>query len=307
MEEIRPMTNTPVVPAGYADLGVTIGFDPVAPEDTRQIILGPEGSGKSYLAAGIPGAIVLDFDLRGQKHVPNPRAFRVSIGTDEKYQMLLTKLLKDAEPGKKRPFTRVVFDTADQWVDMEARAIGDEKTTDKKEIADIRYWGRDGAGYSLLNNRLLADLRKLEVAGYAWTVLCHVSEKEISLTDGDRRTVSRPAIHNTLYKPIARNCELIALMGSERRIIEVPRTLPDGRTINTGQTREVYVYMMQCATVGSVLGPLNTKVRLPDFSAKLEMPDPLQGKYGWDLFVSTYNAAVQSVRTKMTGVPPVQP
>lgn len=298
------MSTIPIIPPGYAELGVTYGFDPVPPEETRQIILGPEGSGKSYFGAGIPGAIILDFDLRGQRHVPNPRSFRVSIGTDERYQSLLTKLIKDAEPGKKRPFTRVIFDTADQWVDMEARAIGEEKSTDKREVADVRYWGKEGAGYTLLSNRLMADLRKLEVAGYAWSVLCHITEKEISVGDsGDRRTVARPAIYSTLYKAIARNCELVAIMASEKKIVEIPRTLPDGRVINTGQTRETHIYVMQCATIGSVLGPINTKIRLPNFSAKLEMPDPLQNKYGWDLFVSTYNDAVQSVRTQISQNP----
>lgn len=297
MEEIKPMNTLPAVPPGYASFGVEIGFDPVPPESTRQLFLGPEGCGKSYYAAGIPGALQIDFERQGDMHIPNPRAFRVRILSSKKLEELLKKLTKDAESGV-RPFTRIIFDTGDQWVDMEARALGEEMSDPSKGeiIEDIRQWGAKGAGYSRLTNKIARILRDIEVAGYPWTVILHLTDKEITVGNTEV-TVSRPVIHSTLYKTLSRNCEVVAIFGVEKKIVELTRVF-QGRTIPSGQTKEVIEFQMRVATTGNLHGDITSKVRLPEFSKTFTLPNAINHQYGWDLFCAEYNKIVSETKAK---------
>jgi hypothetical protein len=298
MNEIAPMT---AIPADYAALGVCQGFDPVKPEDTRQVILGPEGSGKSFFVLGMPDTMIFDFDLKGSKHMPNPRAWSVPITNNEFLVNLVNKLCEDAAKGR-RPVRRIVFDTVDQWVDMTARAMGETMTDENKEVADIRFWGKEGAGYTRLNNTLFGLIKKLEIAGYTWTAVCHITEKEITV-NGDRKTVARPAIHNTFYKVLARNCEMIMMIATERQVREVTR-MYQGRAINTGKTEEYYEFVLKAGTTGSLFGTTNNKVRLPDFNETIILPNPKLRQYGWDLLAEKYNQRVSQTKTEIIASEP---
>jgi hypothetical protein len=292
MQEIKPMA-TPL-PSGYAELGVTTGFNPIPPEKTRQVILGPEGSGKSYFALGIPRNLILDFE-QGTRHMPSPRAHYIKITNYDSFLEIIKKVCEDGEKGT-CPFDRITFDTVDQWVDVTARYMGQQMNKEDKE-SDIRYWGKEGAGYSRLNNNLFGVIKRLEVAGLAWTAICHISEKDITVNE-NRRTVARPSVHPGFYRLLAQNSEVIAMICTEKQVKETMRVY-NGKAIPTGKMEEYFQFVMKAANSGAMFGNTNNKVRLPDFEETILLPNPMEGKYGWDLFCEKYNEHVTSIKTRL--------
>lgn len=284
--EIEPT----VLPSSYKELGVKTGYSPVTPEQTRHFIVGPIGEGKTTFLAGIPRTIILDFELHGAEGIPNPRAFRLRIDTPEKLTAIFKVLEADAK-NPKRPFDRVCFDTADQWIEV---LNLDLALTYK--VKDIRLYGSKGAGYEILKRECWSQLQWLQKMGYTWTCTGHMTEKTITVNDKER-TVLRPVLFPTLAAVIARNCELMSTVHMATEKEQLYRTVK-GRDIPAGFKDVTKVYM-DTMNVGGTFSTLQGKRRgVPTMKSRIVIPDSTEKKYGWDVFVTEYNRAVQEMKEK---------
>jgi hypothetical protein len=305
-QEITPQTVPIVVPADYAALGGKTGYDPLAAKDTRHFIIGPEGKGKSTFLAGIPRTAIIDAE-GGANAVPYSRAVRFHVQTAKHLHELVDKLVKDGDKPN-RPFDRVGFDTVDQLLDV----LNPELAKRHNKGVDITQYGSHGAGYSLLKVAFWNLVHAVQQAGYAWTVIGHLTEKAITVNKQER-TVLRPVVFDSLSKQLARNCEVFANLYQEteeetlgKEWISVKgmdqKVEVDKRDAQGNTTRKVHRGYLDLSMGDSPIGTFQGKQRgVPTLRTKIALPHPLSGKYGWDAFVAEYDKAVAEVRTQIKG------
>lgn len=288
-QRVAPMS----VPADYAALGVVTGYNPPEPERLRFFIMGPSGDGKTTFVAGIPDTLILDFE-DGAWGVPNPRAHRIVCKTPEQFLKVHAKLLMDAKAGR-LPYKRICLDTIDQFVETMNPEIG--KAYD---CTDMTQYGGKGAGWSILKNKCWDYISSLEQAGYSWIILGHMTEKTIVVGNKDK-TVVRPVLYDSFAKHISRNSDYFVTIYSKSQSVPQYKQvkLPNGniQRIETGSI-ERPVYVMKASSVGALLGTNQNKQRgVPTMPQEIDLPDIMEGTYGWDTFCDSYNKAVGEVRT----------
>ena len=278
--------NKVPVPADYAALGVVSGYTPRPAEGLRFFIVGPTGEGKTTWVSSIPDTIILDFEL-GADAIPEARATRVTIGNYAHYDSLLTKLIADAE-AKKKHYKRVVIDTGDEWMHMISAQLATEHN-----VEDITEYGSKGHGWGLIRTRCWKGLQALQMAGYSWTVVGHLSEKTITnpVTHQDM-TVVRPVIFKSLAEQILRNSDFHAtIWRSISTEQEMETVVAAGRKIQRPKKEQKIVkkWFFDCRSLDNRTG----KERgVPTMAQKFEVP--LIG--GWDSFVTEYNQAIEKVK-----------
>lgn len=290
MDTVNPTVivkpNDVPVPADYAALGVVSGYVPRPPEGLRFFLVGPAGEGKSTFLASTSDTLILDFEI-GVDAIPGARATRVVIGNYKHYEQMLDKLVADAE-AKKRHYKRVGIDTGDEWMHMIAGQL-----TAEHKCEDITEYGSKGHGWGLIRNRCWAGIQRLQMAGYSWTVVGHLTERTV--TDPTNRqdiTVIRPVMFDSLAKQILRNSDFHTTIWrsitSEQEMEEITVA---GRKI-TKPKKEMKVvkkWFFDCRTLANRQG----KERgVPTMKEKFEIP--LIG--GWDKFVEEYNLAIEKVK-----------
>jgi hypothetical protein len=296
-QTIATKPNDVPVRADWATLGVVSGYAPCAADDVRMVVDGPEGEGKSTFVNSISSALILDFD-KGSSGIVGPKSQRVKVLGYDHYQKLIAKALDDVAKNT-RCFKRIVFDSADRWIEMVAIQLAKEKSSPPDKIVeDIGEYGSMGSGWRLLRNRCWYAVQELESAGYSWIIVGHLSEKTIV----DPRTmkditVPRLAIFETLRGPIVQSCEIHAtvfrLHSEEQPEEEV--TLPNGTKFKRpkpGAAKAIETYYFDCS---SVAGRQGKKRGVPQMKKRFELP--LVG--GWDAFVKEYNEAVEKEKNAM--------
>lgn len=289
VKKIEPMS----VPADYASLGVVTGYDPVPANMLRQFIVGPYGEGKTSFEAGIPRTLIIDTEA-GAWGVPRPRAHRIVAKTMERINAVFEQLWVDG-PQKTRPYDRVVFDTVDQFAEILAKWMGAELTN---PVEDIRRFGKDGAGYARLTDKIWSYIQKLESFGYAWTVVGHIQEKEIEVS-GTKSTVQRPVIYKTCLHMLARNCDIFAQVKAGTEQVQTKVKIPGGRTID-GPDKTIQCYYLDVQTLASGNSTGHNKMRgVPNMQQRIKLPPLLGDEYGWDRFVKVYDEAVAEVKSKL--------
>jgi hypothetical protein len=286
VKEIKPMG----VPSQWAAIGAEVGYRPLPATALRQFILGPHGGGKTTFVAGIPRALILDFEC-GSWGVPLPKATRLEVVNHETLERALNILDAEAKSSS-RPFDRVIFDTVDQWSELMNSVLAAEKG-----VADITAYGGKGHGWSMLRHACWDIVKRIEKAGYAWTVVGHLTEKTITVNEKER-TVTRPVIFDTFAKQVSRNADLI---GSVSAVVEQEQVTQEykGRQIPAG-TKDVRKVYLDVADTGTALGNLETKKRgVPTLRDRIELPPCMDGHSGWDYFVKAYNEAVEQVKSRV--------
>lgn len=304
---LGPVPRTPVVPADYAAMGVVTGYSPPDPERLRFFIIGPPGDGKTCFVAGIPKTLILDFE-GGAWGVPSPRAARVVITNGEAFETMIAKLEADGkEPN--RPYRRVVFDTIDQYVEMMNPFIAPDYSTPSHKCTDMTEYGTKGAGWAKLKNRCWSYIHRLEVAGYSWCIMGHITEKTITINNKDR-TVIRPVLYDSFSKHVSRNSDYFMTVHS-RRVSKPTFKEINGVKYPLGST-ETCEYVIEASAVGSLLGTAQSKQRgVPTMPGEIVLPDLFNQTNGWDTFCNAYRKSVEEVKRKTasnhaTGVVPVR-
>ncbi len=295
MVEVQPQT----LPAAYTKLGVTRGYNPYPAEQLRMFIVGPSGQGKTTFISGCPRNLILDFE-GGAPGVIAPTSHRVHVSTYEDLEAIVALLKADAR-NPNRPFDRVTFDTVDQYVEMMNPVLAAEKAAKTKWNGnDITQFGSEGSGWAILKNGCWNIITSLQRVGYAWTCIGHITIEHKVIANKAIST-PRPVLFPSFARLVGRNSEVFACIysGMETEKYEEPLKLPDGRTTVLKKHREVNKVYMDCTTVSSEKNVGTGKLRgVPTMKTRLELPDPLTGKFGWDTFVTMYDEAVESIKSK---------
>lgn len=282
------------VPSLYARLGVETGYNPTDAKHLRMFIVGPSGEGKTTFLSSIPRTLILDFE-RGACGVPNARAHRIYVPNGKVLREIVKQLVDDGK-NPNRPYDRIGIDTVDQFVEMMNPEIAEEYRSKTKWTGDdITEYGESGAGWAKLKNGCWSVLQELEKAGYAWTIIGHITEKTITV-NRQSRTVPRAVLFDSFAKLIHRNTEVFATIYSQMEQEQTYTTF-QGRQV-PGIVKDVVRVYMDMTTMSSEKNTAQGKLRsVPVMTTKILLPDPMSGQYGWDSFTAEYNAAVNRVKS----------
>ncbi len=279
----------------YACLGVRSGYTPPDADRLRMFLIGPPGGGKTTFVASMPRTLILDYE-DGAWGVPRSRAHRIVVREPQQQQKILDKLVADSR-SPNRPYDRVVFDTVDQWVELNNTDLAEQYSNNSRTIRDITQdYGTKGAGYNLLRKYSWSQLERLEKAGYSWVCVGHMSEKTLSINDKDV-TVLRPVLYSSFAQVLVRNCELFGGIHAENETEPVYKEVR-GKTIKAGEQSVIRVYL-DVQSSGCQLSRQESKTRgVPTMSRKIHLPDPMKpdAPLGWDEFVRHYKEAIAEVQ-----------
>lgn len=270
------------------------------------LILGPRFEGKSTFVSGCPKTLILDYE-DGAWGVPDNvnRAVRIKV----KDHALQDKIIAQLEADSKlptRPFTRVAIDTADRWLIQESAWLANEqkKVSPEWQGKTIEEWGTKGAGVSILSAHCMRFLEKLEVMGYAWTIIGHIRETTTQV-GGEDRTVTRPSIYPSVATMFANNADVVAVV--EATTVQVPRLIQVEdkatkvvSTIDTGVKDSVMRIVFDASVQEVGFGAGTGKVRgVTSMRLHTILPPLSEGKIGWDTVCDAYTTETKRIKEAM--------
>ena len=266
-------------------------------------VLGERFSGKTFFISGCPRTLILDYEA-GAWGVPDNinRAYRMEISTPEQEVAVFAQLEADKD-NPARPFDRIVIETIDQMVEVDAEYLGIIQSTHSKtwDGTDIRQWGQKGAGYSILTAHIYDRLRKLGAWGYAWTVCGHVKEETIHLPDGKELTGLRPVCYSSLAAVVGRLADVRAMVN----LVKIAKPVyKEVKIVGSTQIRKVSAgsedtlrVQLDCAAQEGGLSASGGKLRgVANLRMKILLPELSSGEIGWDAFTSEYTKAAETVQ-----------
>lgn len=280
--------NAVPVPADWAALGATTGYDPPSAEQLRLFVLGPSGEGKTTFVNSIRGNLILDFDI-GANSSPGCVATRIPVPGYEQMAGYIEKLVVDAKAGKK-PFSRITFDTVDEMVGCVQKQLEREK-----QVEDITEFGSQGHGYNLILGRLWSMVRELEEVGYPWAFVGHLKTKtERNPVTKKEETKLREATYPSIAKKILTRSDFKLTIFSmlEEKELFAEREIPGrGKVQVPVGTEKMKVFYLDA------MGDERQDAKARGVpSMEKRFPIPLCG--GWDLFASKYTESVAKEREK---------
>ena len=147
----------------------------------RVVIYGPEGVGKSTLAAGLPAPLFLDTE-EGTLHLD---ADRLHVETVPQMREACRTIFREAKAGS-LPYKTVVIDTGDRLWDMCAQEV---TAAAKVESIEAIGYGKGYAQASEMFVSLLAMFDALRSAGLHVAVVCHSRVETVSPPDSEAYTM----------------------------------------------------------------------------------------------------------------------
>lgn len=275
--------------------GVQTGFDIPTVQQSRLVITGQPGAGKSTFLNSNPHLISLDPE-QGGRTVADPQALRFTppantdpAQLDKAYLAFADKLIA-RKLGGRDDFKMVCVDSLDELIGIFQRALCLRAATDGMipEIGDIG--GGHGKGYAMVRESIFGMLDKIHRAGLGWACIAHTTIKTVTV-DNKEVQVSGLAMSQSYMSALFRKCE--HMMFIEHGIQVVPgKMVPvivGARTINKpGKSTNQRVRKLKTRPGGLWQGGStnDVKVRVP---LKNEYILPKVG--GWGLFAEAYEEA----------------
>ena len=281
---VKPNT-VPLLPTDWSLLGLVGGYNPKKAEDLRIYGLGPYNEGKTTFFASIPNNIILDFE-DGANAIVGPNSVRIHIRDYPHLEQVVKKLVEDAK-NKKRHWSRVSFDTIEEFVDLIKHQLEEEKN-----VEDITDYGSRGHGYNLILQRVWSVVMDLEQAGYTWAIVGHQKLKtEMNPATKKEETKIREAVYPMVASKIKNKSDF------QITIYRLPKTkkitkkikLATGQVIEQSEEETTNVYYASSFTSGRGDGKSRG---VPTMDTKFEIPLI----NGWDVFRRKYDAAVEAAR-----------
>lgn len=268
----------------YAALGATTAFQMFPPSKLRLYLVGKLGAGKSTWIASRPGSLHLDFQ-NGAWAIPHRTAPRIVINNYKHYCDILEALVQDGKAGK-REFDSVSFDPINRMALLIEEHLYDLYTREGVRPEHLSDIGGQGKGYELLYHSVISDIRRLEDAGYGWTAVAHLDEKEITVGK-NTVTVLREGAYPGLCKLIRQECDyMVALDHSRKEEKQKLTKVVNGREITIpGEStfREVF----HLSVFLNRQRETKYRVRLPSGPFEVSRDE------GWAPFEEAYVAACQ--------------
>lgn len=203
----------------------------------RVVIYGPEGVGKSTLAAGLPAPLFLDTE-EGTQHMD---VDRVHIDSYETMRATLREAYADAKNGK-LPYKTLVIDTGDRLWDMCAQQVIDLHNASKPDKIDSLVGVGYGKGYSQASELFIGLLSMFDACrrvGLHIAVVCHCRVERVTPPDSEAYTmytikINAPASQAVTAKEKLREWGDVVLFCNY-----VTSVTPDGKA-KGGVNRKIY-------------------------------------------------------------------
>jgi len=292
-------TQTFTIPEKYAKLGVRRGFNPTHPEKLRMIIEGLSGTGKTTFLASTPDTVILDFD-QAAENVYGAKAHIIPIRSWEEYQAVKQMVQSDAKTGT-CPFTRVIFDTGDAFLDfMDIHIVHERKERAAGSpnaaihgCSTIKEFGQSGAGYNILRAEMMKEIISFETAGLQWSAGIQLKRSEKTIGNVTTETITT-WMYPTAFGLLAMRADLVGRVYTKQVPVDVHKTikLPNGteRDTITGQ-KIVTKYFLDVMPEGEFT---DQKRRLLGLNESIELP-PVGG---FDAFAEVYNRLIAALNKR---------
>ena len=280
------------IPAAYAQLGAVTGYKPLSADQLRLFIVALTGRGKTTFVSSDRNSFILDYE-NGANAIPTGIAGRLNVRDINTHTSILNRLIEDGKANR-RVYSRIVIDTIEGLIDL----IG-AKFALEQGLEHFSEYGSKGAGYGIVRNRLWNDITALESAGYAWTIVGHLTEKTV-IVNKTEVTVCRPVVSNSFADLIFRNADIFAQVARVTTVRKKKvKQLINGQTVEItleGQDELSNNYFLQAASIPGESALDQAKARgVP--TLKVNIPIDTDG---WNNFSKAYTEAVQTQQSKLT-------
>jgi len=279
------------IPKEFAGIsGLSSGFNPSALSESRLVITGMPGAGKSTFLNSFPFLLMLDPE-RGGDTVADPRALRFTAPPEldikdvpAAYEGMVDKTIASA---KDSGFTMIGIDTIDEFIDVFAEAF-----CARHNIPDLlAYSGGDGNGYTIVRKQVFGLLDRVHRAGLGWAIIAHTTTKTVR-SGGEEKEVTRLAVSDSFRAAIFKKCEHMLFIehGVEEQTIPGKERTIKGKVIK-GKDRKEYqkVRVLKTRPGGLFMGgdAQDVKVRVP-LPERMVLPEV----GGYEVFDAAYSVAV---------------
>jgi len=229
------------------------------PERLRCYLLALPGAGKTTYAASIEGALHLDGE-DSACFVSNPRNHRIAITNGKQLEDVIHLL-----------------------------------TT--KKIADIREFGKDGAGWGRVNEYVTGLCRRVYAAGYGWTVCGHLKEEQRhDNASGNKITVLRPLINDGIKGSLVRDSQYMMRLRKDVRKEPTVRKTAGGQTIMDSESVTKFMMDLTSPQTGDTITQM-VKDRLGEY---LPPAIDVTGDDGYRAFANAYMEACEKAMSSRT-------
>jgi len=280
--------------------GIRSGFVIPDVQQTRLVIAGQPGAGKSTFLNSNPQLISLDPE-RGGDTVADPKALRFTppdntapAELDRAYIAFVDKLIERRRRGA-TDIQMICIDTIDEMISLFQKALCLRENTD--DVGDIG--GGHGKGYFIVRDAIFGMLDRAYRAGFGWAIIAHTAVKTVTVGKEERQ-VSGLAMSSSYMRSVFQKCEHMMFVEHGIQVVTGSSEVKivNGKRIEKpGKTTTVPVRKLKTRPGGLWQGgdTNDVKVRIP-LPSELILP-PLRG---WDLFVEVYNEASRALidRTK---------
>jgi len=287
MSQVECVISGAVLPKDLAGIqGLETGFQPSPVSQSRLLVSGPPGSGKSTFLNSNSALIMLD-EEKGGKTVANPLAMRytvpahVPMGARDKAYLDFVDTIVARRIAGKTDIEMVGIDSYNEMVETFVKAA-----CARESVEDIGLvGGGHGRGYAQVRESINGMLDKIHKAGLGWAIIVH------SAIDKETQT-SYLDIFPSFVGPIHRKCEhsLWVEDGIERVPQPPIKKTIKGKVIETTQPDLEVAGRFLLSAPGGVWN----SARVSDLKARLPLPESIRLPRigGWQAFTAAYNEAV---------------
>lgn len=293
----------------WANLGVVKGWDPTPVQRVCMWVSGDPGVGKTCFVNTNPRALVLDCEDKS-RDVIHATAHRVTIKDYAAFKSVFDALLEDAESAKPS-FEHVAIDSIDQFRLYVVQFLTDEynkhRSSGRGKIGNLIRDTHGQSAYDAIQEHIVTGvLLKLFAAGYGWTVVGRLREKEITEigSDGKERKVikTQAAISSSLLVPIYGATDIMThiVRSYDSHEVKVPGEFADrGKKIPLVRYEKISRVSLQLEPADTVhtrgaAGKIKARY-LEYLPGQLDIPL----RNPWSAYADAYAAALQSAQDEL--------
>lgn len=289
MDSMKSVTTGRSIPKPFAGIaGLRTGFNPSSCSQSRIVVTGMPGAGKSTFLNSFPGLLMLDPE-RGGDTVADPQALRYTPPPETALVDLPAAYLNMVERAlalsvKDKSITMIGIDTIDEYIDIHLDAFCAQHGIQDPMEGNVN-------GYAVVRKQIFGMLDTVHRAGLGWAIIAHTVTKTVK-SGGIDKEVTRLAVSDSFRAAIFKKCEHMLFIehGTEQTVTPVKAKVVKGRTIpQKDKVESKRVRVLKTRPGGLFLGgdaqDVKVRVPLPD---RIVLPE----KGGHQVFEKAFDEAV---------------
>lgn len=275
--------------------GLECGFQAPSVNESRLLITGTPGSGKSTFLNSNPNLLMLDEEMGGRT-VADPKALRWTppqdtdpAQRDKAYISFVDSIIARKLKGHD-DIQMIGIDSFDELIETFLHALClRHGVNDPIDLRD-----GSGNGYTVARKDLGSMLDRIHRAGLGWAIIAHSGEKTIRM-NGEEKRISSLSMSDSFRGMVMRKCEHFLFL--ESGVEYIPQE-PLKKTVK-GRVMEIPQEAIQkpCRFLRTAPGGLWKGADATDLKVRVPLPDqiaiPPTG--GYQVFAATYANAVKEL------------